>query len=1065
MITASNEIQTLLRESSAIGASTRVLAEWNMNRYFGVSSIGNGSYVDDPLFPIASIVEPRRPARGILKARIAASTQAVIEGRAETAYTNEVEDSRYYVCSLEDPYKYYASSDVATNRVSAFVYEFTTVQRPFVVYESSFPCNKIVIGVESSESTPAEFVIETTTNGTTWNVIAENPFVDSSGQIILYLDDTEQWTEVPNYENITEIRGLRMSVSAMDMSHGRLNVIEMSPRLETNVSRYVIDWDADFTMADISPLLPIGRSSSNTGTITLSNIDLIFNNDREFIDDAETVKAPYYNIIDKNVRFKVDFGVKKANGSFEYIRQLTMYAQEWSPDSSQKVQVDLKDSSSFAQDEMVPSTYFESQTVGAIIWRLMDIMGYTNYYYEPHEDDSFIVPFFWTSGDESLWEVISKLGETTQTAIYFDEYDILQIQTKNRAYEEGSVDWPLRASKTAGIAANIVDLQQNNEYEANSVTVRYSDTGYSDDANGFPKMEVSWEPEQTVVLRSSPIRSNIVSASTIIRIPQVKAVTWPYAGLVNIEAEIIRYDAKEYHYYDVDGLVRAQWVTSLDDQKICDSKAIDLAWKNYYTGDLRISKRGEFDTPVKDHLVITNGIGSFGSARYVATAVPQIGWGSTSRDTLATWNNNDGYMRLATDSRYADGNYHYLARVYKNNETVGLPARYGTRFKFAESGWPSDSQGIAGMHFLGGLNGDGIYITVHTTALAERAGWHNEVCFAVKNRSGSMSFYKSEYGEYGIKQSVVPGKWYDLDATAYFDGSRIRVNVYLNGVSCGTYSVAPSEILPTGSLNSFGPFVRTHCIVDFEYVYAFGAEDLDSVNSDEQTRFLDLIQGDYRSAIAVRDYQHMGNIPVRHFFDEFTPVAHEVREYNVKFDENPVLHSYLYFSNDSQVVCTEYRGDPFGARFVIANASRTDAIVSGEDNVTFGPDNSVEQKMFVYGRLIEQQEAQNVPTVESKAGIRRRGKIDLTIESKWVQKEEFAQSIADWIITNWGEGCEELSVSAFYNPLIQLGDIVSVSHPLFDMSSATHLYFVVGVKRSFANDGPELSLTLRRARV
>src|SRR5690348_5378397 len=92
-------------------------------------------------------------------------------------------------------------------------------------------------------------------------------------------------------------------------------------------------------------------------------------------------------------------------------------------------------------------------------------------------------------------------------------------------------------------------------------------------------------------------------------------------------------------------------------------------------------------------------------------------------------------------------------------------------------------------------------------------------------------------------------------------------------------------------------------------------------------------------------------------------------------------HSYLYLSNTRQVSCLSYEADAFGARFLIANASRDNAVVKGEDTITFGPDNSVNQTMFVYGRSVYQDQEKSL-IVRDEAEVRKSGRIKTEFTSR-----------------------------------------------------------------------------------
>jgi hypothetical protein len=197
--------------------------------------------------------------------------------------------------------------------------------------------------------------------------------------------------------------------------------------------------------------------------------------------------------------------------------------------------------------------------------------------------------------------------------------------------------------------------------------------------------------------------------------------------------------------------------------------------------------------------------------------------------------------------------------------------------------------------------------------------------------------------------------------------------------------------------------------------------------------------------------------------DDFGPYAHEVREYDVKFDSDkaPVIYSSLYASNSDQCVIPVYNGTAFGAKFVIANAYRRDVIVSGEDAVTFGADNAVDQKLFIYGRNIFQEDEQTIK-VEDKQSIMKRDAIGLDVVSNWIQSSTMAQSLADWVVASWAGGVHEFILKSFGNPLIQIGDRVTVNYPARNILP-DHSYVVIAKTNTF-DAGYESQFTIRRLR-
>jgi hypothetical protein len=77
--------------------------------------------------------------------------------------------------------------------------------------------------------------------------------------------------------------------------------------------------------------------------------------------------------------------------------------------------------------------------------------------------------------------------------------------------------------------------------------------------------------------------------------------------------------------------------------------------------------------------------------------------------------------------------------------------------------------------------------------------------------------------------------------------------------------------------------------------------------------------------------------------------------------------------------------------------------------------------------------------------------------SKWVQNEHEAEALADWLMEHWQRSDSKISADIFGNPLIELGDVVSVKWKTIDAD-----YYVVGIVNSY--DGA-LATTLELRKV
>lgn len=146
-----------------------------------------------------------------------------------------------------------------------------------------------------------------------------------------------------------------------------------------------------------------------------------------------------------------------------------------------------------------------------------------------------------------------------------------------------------------------------------------------------------------------------------------------------------------------------------------------------------------------------------------------------------------------------------------------------------------------------------------------------------------------------------------------------------------------------------------------------------------------------------------------------------------------------------------------------ANTSRNNAVINGTDSVTFGIDNPVEQKFFVYGRPVSRSDDKKETVVNANA-VKRRGEISVDFQSNWIQSQAAAKSLGDWINKHWSDGMDEYRIESFMNPLISIGDLVTLNHPKGGVTPATHKFYVVEVSHSYS-EGMETSVVLRRVKL
>jgi hypothetical protein len=1075
-----------LKKSTSLSSSATLTAEWNHNRFSGPPTVVNTGNVDTDTdeFPLDSVVSPSRPEKdGIVKARAQNrsryNTTHTAQGYTQSKYDEGTgPGTRAYTVSSESKYKYWSSPTASAATLTTGYYALSSGSIE-VTYTKDIWMNKLVAVFEAGIVQPKDITIfyKTTSTGawTQWPGVFQ---INSDGVLSVYLQSSGDMATDEYLLNVIKIRGIKVVVAGLSAPNAYLNVVEVSARLKTDLSTFVVEYNTNNTMSEPSLITPLGVCSSNEGSITLDNIDGRFDNDRTTL-MGSGVENIFLGLIDKNIRMVLDLGID-VDGLTENTRQLTMWSDEWGSQNKDTVEVSVKDSSKVLQENKPNATLYQGLTTAGIVWRMCDAIGFNNYEISVEAmNDNHIIDYFWTDPEKTVWEHFQEISQATQTAIFFDEFDVLKVLPRTAAYDLAKpVSWTFDGEEVENRAAaqgrplndngklsDIIEMEQTYDFEANVVNVKYIPTTVSQAKGNVIPMEQVWNPEGDEVLRSSRLYQTVNPDSASFRITPTEAKLWPYAGTVQIEGEFIKYTKKSYTYRNGSGNWINAYIASEEERLKLDALNPSLAPFNYFNGYFYtgLDGRGQWGTTTASHVTDLGGWG-FNHIR-------------TGGEALRTWNGglildrNQGVAKLDTNKTFSKFSWYVCTRGSRNDSP---PYWYGTRMRFPTSGY---SFGAAGIVITAGDYDNGYYIELTRTAAISSADrkYTHELRFYVKYNDGHIKTIGPNGGA-GVPLSIVEGIWYDLDIHFEWQGSDRVVNIMVNGVS-RMQAVVPEGMGTGESIGGrYGFFSRGDTIAEFEYLYSSTYAVNDAF--DEEGWF-DRIQGGYQSSQYDREwtYGYRTNRKLRYhrptayvrsryasrLMDEFAPVVHEVREYNIKFDKFPVIHSSLYISNDNQIICPEYNGNPFGANFVLANTARVNAIANGEDTLSFGADNPVEQKLLVYGRLVSRDEEQTV-TVKNDAAVNRRGTVEVDVTSDWIQSKTAAQEIANWITQNWGGGSDEIKITAFGNPLIQLGDLVAIQYPAKSMTYAKNKYFVVGVENSY-DGGLETNVTLRRAKL
>lgn len=670
---------------------------------------------------------------------------------------------RYYMSSRYDQFKYWTSyrteggkeRGIANNTVNGIHLIEDAV--PFVIYKKSIPTNRIVIKLQTNvgsvdkgssqnggttisdpfygnknKTTPSRFKVQLLKNNS-WTdalVVNENDtrkdgsaIIDVDGYLELsYYDgvwftssetvdyNTPYVTDLTNplkktspldgsdyYTEFDSINGIRLVVHSMNKFDSTLDLIEISPRLAVDISNKVLDFKVTKTISDLgSGALPVGQLLASTGELNIFDEDYAFNENNEL----SLIK----DYLDKNVKFSFYENIDNGSGVNYFVPIKTLYSDNFPQTNSNgaSVSLSLRDFYFYFESQQAPRMLLTDVSLSYAISVLLDSIGFSNYSFKriANKPDP-IIPYFFIAPNQNVAQVLNELAISTQSAMFFDEYNNFIIMSKEYMLPDAGerltdislignqTTTPLNISPDSdsayirnpsqGQLANIIAISSKNKRVYNdgriNYTSRYIQRQYGSlkqapmvdqDKTWIYKPALLWEvsgddatkttndqvsKQNKFVLGAMPLNSNLSSEE-----PKVVAGTLVnntidvgeniyyltrYKGYIYSSGEIIKYDAAQFNVSGTGNV----WITS--NQEYQDYfGSLPFNGKIYPTGLLRIFSTPFYETingttKLKDGKVLEHGRAQFG------TSITNHNAGLSSY-----WTNNDNVRGCNMQSKY-----------------------------------------------------------------------------------------------------------------------------------------------------------------------------------------------------------------------------------------------------------------------------------------------------------------------------------------------------------------------------------------------------------------------------
>jgi hypothetical protein len=299
------------------------------------------------------------------------------------------------------------------------------------------------------------------------------------------------------------------------------------------------------------------------------------------------------------------------------------------------------------------------------------------------------------------------------------------------------------------------------------------------------------------------------------------------------------------------------------------------------------------------------------------------------------------------------------------------------------------------------------------------------------------------------------GAKFDLQFSVYWQGERLFKIIDKNATR-----------LPRTS--NIGIFVRDDSQAIYDYIYAYSNAENKIESSFEDS--LGHKKTSVGKAIKMAALGSQNNKKV--YFEDFATMVREIKKFDVKFDAPTFTSSLIDFSSvSSDYLVKNYYPNAFGAKFWVYNTSNS-TITLGEDSLTplfisgikldYVSDGEISLKQYIED--LEDNNEYDILQDRLYQNKQMYGDISVGISSEYIATERQAKKMMQWIVRNASQERKELNISAFCNPLLELGDKVGVfysdaGYSIKDIGNKT--YVVSEINREVSESGPTASVILR----
>lgn len=368
---------------------------------------------------------------------------------------------------------------------------------------------------------------------------------------------------------------------------------------------------------------------------------------------------------------------------------------------------------------------------------------------------------------------------------------------------------------------------------------------------------------------------------------------------------------------------------------------------------------------------------------------------------------------------------------------------------------PSQSGGLG--FFINDLGARGYFVIVEALKSSATAN-RKSVRIIKASPSGIKVLKDSQVTIKSTLDAIYTGLAYNIDVKVKLSGERLDIAANINGTKIYATDINSSDLVKDSNW-ILGPTKNVGLITldgtaIFDYVYA-STIDEDRYNRSEYVT--NIYQGQFSNDIISTAYGDMiynsnleadeiSQYKLKDVIDEFGPVVREIAYVSQKFDSRPAFPIAWTTGANPLATVIGSKTSSFGAEAYILNNTSVIIPLSDEGTNTLAV---IGNDLGDSGELIYSTDDTSDYSIKEP----------IIFDSTWVQSEADAKSLAEWIKEKVMNKGRVVKMSVFGNPLISVGDIVSIVNS-YQGFSGTEKLIVSNVSQTF-QQGLETQVTCR----